>query len=151
MTASTARDVTRVADTIGAARAGLRGGALARFLATGAANTALSFLLFRGLLFLYDGRVAAPAGLAQATTYAVAIPILFAVSRRWTFRSRGAVSREAPRFLAAHFGLLLVSSTLLEAGVSLLGVPVTACWVLVTGLTTVSNFVLQRFWVFRSD
>ena len=130
-------------------RDALRGGSLTRFLITGATNTVLSFLLFRALLFVYEGRVAAAAGLAQATTYAIAIPILFAVSRRWTFRSQGSVAREVPRFLSAHLGLLCMSSVLLQAGVSLLGLPVTPCWVLVTAITTVTNFLAQRYWVFR--
>jgi hypothetical protein len=36
----------------------------------------------------------------------------------------------------------------MEVGVSYVGLPVTPCWVLVTGATSVASFLAQRYWVF---
>jgi putative flippase GtrA len=118
-----------------------------RFLVSGAANTALGFAIFRVLLFLYGDTTRAIAA-AQATAYAIGIAVSYFLNRRWTFRADGTHRREFPRFLAAHLGALVLSSILLQLGVSLLGLPLMVCFILVTGVTTVVNFVVQRFWVF---
>jgi putative flippase GtrA len=117
----------------------------ARFLVSGAINTAVGFVIFRVLLVLYGALPGAIAA-AQATAYAVGIVISYVMNRRWTFRSEH--GHQLPRFLIAHLGALVLSSALLQGGVSLLHLPLMLCFVLVAGITTVMNFVAQRYWVF---
>ena len=118
-----------------------------RFLIVGGLNTALAFAIFRGLLRLFGDRPAM-AWVAQATAYALCVGTSYAMNSRWTFRSGGAHGRQIPRFLAAHGGSLALSSALVQIGVTTLGIAPTVCWLLVTAVTTVTNFLLQRFWVF---
>lgn len=142
----TARVVPPLAD-----RADLWGAALAapalRFLVVGGLNTALGFVLFHALLRAFGGRPNA-AGLAQALAYAAGIAISYAANRGWTFRTAGAHGRAVPRFVAAQLTSLALSTALVQFGVAVLGLAPTVCWVLVTGLTTVLNFMSQRYWIF---
>ena len=126
----------------------LRDSSLARFVAAGAANNLVNFVLFHAFLTLFRAVPGAP-GLAQATTYAIVVVLSFAVNRRWTFRSAGPVHGEARRFALAHLGSLAASSLLIQVGVEQLGLSTNACWLLAVAVTTVSNYALQRFWVFR--
>lgn len=119
-----------------------------RFLVVGALNTALAYVLFRVFLHGFGDRPAA-AGAAQAAAYAVGIGLSYTANRRWTFRSADASHRRAlPRFLAAQFGALALSTVLTQLGVSAVGLRPSVAWVLVTGFITVVNFLTQRYWVF---
>ncbi len=118
-----------------------------RFAIAGVFNTALGFVLFRGLLRAFGDRPTM-AWVAQSLAYGICVSLSYAINSTWTFRSGGAHGRQLPRFLAAHGGSLVLSSTLIQTGVTTLALPFSFCWLLVTGVTTVTNFVLQRFWVF---
>lgn len=124
--------------------------AASRFLVAGGLNAALNYVLFRGLLAVLDGRPGA-AGLAQGVAYAIGVAVGYVVNRRWTFGAGEgpghAHGRALPRFLAAYGVTLVVGAGLVEAGVRA-GLGPTTSWVLATGVTTVLNFVAQRFWVF---
>lgn len=118
-----------------------------RFLIAGGLNAALNLALFRGLLRLFGDRPGM-AWVAQAVAYAFCVAVSYVVNRTWTFRSGGAHGRQLPRFVTAHFGSLVLSSALIQTGVGVLHRPPVVCWVFATGVTTLANFVLQRFWVF---
>lgn len=120
-----------------------------RFVIAGGANTVLGFVLFRGFFHAFGDRPAM-AWVAQSASYVVCVSISYAINHAWTFRSGGAHGRQLPRFLAAHGASLVLSSTLIQTGVATLHLPVLFCWLFATGVTTVTNFVLQRFWVFRT-
>lgn len=118
-----------------------------RFLLAGGANTLLGLVLFRAFHALLQGRPYA-AATAQALSYAIGVALSYAVNRGWTFRSTGRHGRALPRFLVAHLGALLTSAALIQLAVSTVGLPPIAAWFLATAVTTVLNFVAQRFWVF---
>ena len=121
--------------------------AAARFVVAGGLNTALGYVLLRALLAGFAGLPYAVA-LANAVSYAIGIAVSFVANRRWTFRSRGSARGELPRFVAAHVGVLCLSSALMQAGVSRAGLPLLVCFLLVAPVTTAINFVVQRRWVF---
>jgi len=123
-----------------------------RFLVAGGLNAALNFALFRAFLHLLGGQPSA-AGVAQAGAYAIGVTVGYVVNRRWTFRNGGAAEaaahrRALPRFLAAYLGTLALSTALIQTGVMVVGLSPNLAWVLATGVTTVVNFVAQRYWVF---
>ena len=118
-----------------------------RFLAVGGFNTALSYVLFRALLRTLGDRPSA-AGLAQALSYGAGVGLSYAANRAWTFRSASAHGRALPRFLAAQLASLALSTVVVQAAVAGAGMRPTLAWVLATGVTTVANFVVQRYWVF---
>lgn len=122
---------------------------LARFLAVGVLNTAVAFVVFRGA---YAALAGAPLAAARAQTVgtAVAMCVSYVCNRRWTFRSWRRPGPEFVRFVAAQGTMLVVSATLMQVGVSRLGLPVTPWWVAVTGGTAVLNFLVMRGLVFRT-
>ena len=139
--------MTAARPDVGAPRRRLGEQPFVRFLVTGAANTAVGFVIFRVLLqLLGNGR--GRAGLAQAMAYAIGIAASYVANRGWAFRSDGAHRHELPRFVAAHVGGLALSTALLQLAVTRLAAPVTVCWVGVTGIMTLVNFTVQRYWVF---
>lgn len=123
---------------------------IVRYLIAGGANTTFGFLLFRGLLHLLKDRPSA-VWIAQSTAYMACVIVGYTVHHAWTFRSDGPHGRQVPRFAAAHLGNAVLSSALMQVGVAVLHLPLVAWWVLVAGVTTAVNFVLQRSWVFGHD
>lgn len=126
----------------------LRDPSARRFVASGAVNTALGWVLVRAFVVLYGTRPGA-VGLAQASSYAIGMAVGYAMNRHWTFGgTHGTHARQIPRYVTAHLAALLTSSVLLQVGVTALGLPLTPCWIAVTGVTMVMNFTAQRYWVF---
>ncbi len=117
-----------------------------RFVAAGAFNTALGYVLFRTFLHVLGGAAAA----AQALTYAVGVGVAYLVSRFWTFGAFPTAGRAFPRFVATHLGALAFSSALLRLAVDRGGAPPTPAWVAVMAATTVFSFLVQRAWVFAA-
>lgn len=120
-----------------------------RFLFVGGANTALCFAVFRGALHALGGRPAAPA-FAQGLSYLVGVTVGYVAHRRLTFRSAGEVSRQLPRFLAVHAGMLVSTTTVIQLLVGHANLPPTLTWVAVTGAATLVNFQIQRRVVFAA-
>ncbi|GJG87960.1 hypothetical protein tb265_31410 [Gemmatimonadetes bacterium T265] len=121
--------------------------AAARFLVAGGTNAAGTFLIFR-LLLRVAGDQRWAASLAQASAYATGVAVSYVVNRRWTFGSTAPHGRTAVRFLVAHGGSLLLSLLTIQLGVWSGRLTASVWWVIATGATTVTNFVLQRYWVF---
>ena len=122
-------------------------GSAVRFVIAGGANTALGYLLLWVLLRSFAGLPYAVA-LANGVAYAIGIAVSFVAHRRWTFRSTGTARGELPRFVLAHLGTLTLSSALMQAGVGGAGLPLFVCFLLVAPVTTTTNYIVQRRWVF---
>ena len=120
---------------------------LGRFLLVGVSNTALSYGVFRLCLRLWSTGLYS-ATVAQLIAYAAGIVWSFSWNRRWTFRSRGPVARDAVRFLLLQVVVLLASAGLIGLAVDRLKYPATPSWLAVTVLTTAANFLGARFLVF---
>ncbi|WP_417463132.1 GtrA family protein [Kordiimonas sp.] len=121
-----------------------------RFLLVGCSNAALSYVV---LVLVFPLLKTLPMGgaISQAISYSTGIAWSFALNRRFTF----AVSQEAraapqmARFIATQLSLLLVSSGLIEFSLQQ-GWSLTPSWLVVMALVTVANFLLSKYWVFRS-
>ena len=98
--------------------------AAGRFAVVGVANTAASYLAFRGALALLRGYPGAPGG-AQVAAYAAGVACSFALNRAWTFRSRAPRGPELARFVASQLAMLALSTVALELDVDLLRLPAT--------------------------
>jgi putative flippase GtrA len=122
---------------------------LARFLGVGTVNTAVAFVVFRGVHSALP-RVPGAAAAAQASATVVAMLCSYALNRAWTFRSGASRGPEFARFVASQVAYLALSSALLELAITGLRLPTTPSWVATTGFMTVLNFLGQRFWVFRA-
>ena len=117
-----------------------------RFLVSGGLNTALTYLIFRGVLHLLGPRPGAAAA-AQATGYACGIVFSFVANSVWTFRVRMTRGPFA-RLVTAQLSLLALSSALVELGVGGGRLSPTLVWLLLVVPMTLLNFGVQRYWVF---
>jgi len=109
---------------------------LVRFLAVGAANTALSIAVY---LALGGGAVAAGAGFAAGTANG------YVWNRRWTFGRPGSIVRYA----VVQAGGLIATSALVSL---LAGADLTrgGAYALTLCTVTGSTFLANRRWTFRS-
>jgi len=112
----------------------------------GASGYVINLAVFE--LVLHAGR--APAALAAAAAFAVAVTSNFVLNRHWTFSTRrGHPPRtQAARFLAVSLIGLGVNELLLAVLTDPLASK-TAAQALAVALTTPLTFALNRLWTFR--
>jgi putative flippase GtrA len=119
---------------------------LVRFGLTGALTTALSYVVFVGLI-----RLAVFYEVASVASWALGLVIGFAINRRFTFGIEGANRR------TRDFALYCIGS-LLQLGLGMAGYALligrlhlgpTPAFILNTGVTATFNFLFLRFVTFR--
>jgi len=89
------------------------------------------------------------ASVAQGIAYTLGTLWSYYWNRRWTFQSQGKVASEAGRFFSLQIGFMLLSSALLGLLVDHAQLPSAPCWLAVSALITVLNFVASRYWAFK--
>jgi putative flippase GtrA len=148
-----------------------------RFVAVGALNTVVDYVLFIGLTKTLH--LALPwVWVAKLLSGTVAISLSFVLNRNWVFRAQGRAQAQAVRFVAASvFAVYAIQTPLTQLfantftwpGRTLydvlhgLGMPrhlpsviteplaiKTAAFLLATAVSMVFNFVVYRRWVFRT-
>ena len=113
------------------------------FIAAGGTATVVNYALF---VALYWGGVGYL--VASAIGYVAGIAISFVINRRLVFRSRGSKRQEAPRYVIAYLGALVVQLALLEVFVRLGLDPLIANAVALIIVVVLNFFVIRRV-VFR--
>ena len=116
---------------------------LVRFGVVGVSNTAIGFGAF------WSAHRVLRASAAQGIAYTLGTLWSYYWNRRWTFQSVGNVASEAGRFFSLQIGFMLLSSALLGLLVDHQHLPPWPCWLGVSALVTVLNFVASRFWAFK--
>ena len=116
---------------------------LVRFGLVGLSNTAIGFGAFWSLHRVLRASV------AQGIAYTIGTLWSYYWNRRWTFQSQGKVAGEASRFFSLQIGFMLLSSVLLGLLVDRQHLPSWPCWLAVSALITVLNFVASRYWAFK--
>ena len=115
-----------------------------RFGVVGASNAVIGFTVFRVALH------ACAAFYSQALAYTVGTLWSYYWNRRWTFQSQGNVAAEAARFFGLQIGFMVLSASLLGLLVDRLRFAAGLSWLAVAVLTTLLNFVLSRYWAFKT-
>ncbi len=116
---------------------------MVRFGIVGVSNTAIGFAAYWSL------HRALGAAAAQGIAYTLGTLWSYYWNRRWTFQSQGKVANEASRFFGLQLGFMLLSSVLLGLLVDHARLPSFPCWLAVSALITVLNFVASRYWAFK--
>ena len=116
---------------------------LVRFGVVGVSNTAIGFGAF------WTAHRVVPAAAAQGIAYTLGTLWSYYWNRRWTFQSQGKVASEAGRFISLQIGFMLLSAALLGLLVDRAHLPWAPCWLAVSVLITVLNFVASRYWAFK--
>lgn len=116
---------------------------IVRFGVVGVSNTAIGFGAF------WTAHRVLRAAVAQGIAYTLGTLWSYYWNRRWTFQSQGKVASEAGRFFSLQIGFMLLSSALLGVLVDREHLPPWPCWLAVSVLITVLNFVASRYWAFK--
>lgn len=118
-----------------------------KFAVVGVANTLVDFCVFTILAQLLGVNVY----LAQVAGYSAGVVNSYVLNRSWTFRAKDRFFSPAlVKFLFLSAGMLLLSTGILYLCYDTAGLPKLAAKAVATGITMVVNFLVNRFWVFRS-
>jgi putative flippase GtrA len=116
-----------------------------RFNLVGLLNTALTYGIYSGLVYLGLHHIA-----ALVIEYASGIGFSFLMNKRFTFAVRGrADSRMFARMLVAYVPMLLLNALLLWMLIDRLGWNKYAGQAVALGLVSVLSFAAQKIYVFR--
>ena len=118
-------------------------GRLARYLAVGATNTAISFAVYA---LLVAGAV--PAGAAAVLAFAVGAANGYVLNRRWTFAAPDS-RRARVAYVCVQAAGALVSGALVWALVHGTGAARIDAYVAAVPPVTVATFLANRRWTFR--
>ncbi len=120
-------------------------GQAARFLVVGAAATALQY----AVLFALVQAAGWNAAVASTLGFAASLWLNYALNRRYTFASDRPHAQALPRFLVIASGGLLLTAVGMQIAVEHVGLNYLVSQLIVTGVVTIWNFVLNRCWSFR--
>lgn len=115
------------------------------FVAIGATNNAVSYLLFA--LFVHVGGMNPV--VAVTITYALGMVISFIGNRRLTFRHSGRIRATVVKFLVANAVGYGVNVLILHEFVSVLGFPALVVQLFAIAVVACITFFSMRLWVFR--
>ncbi|SMC26509.1 Putative flippase GtrA (transmembrane translocase of bactoprenol-linked glucose) [Andreprevotia lacus DSM 23236] len=120
----------------------------ARYAITGGAAAAIEYGLYFTLLYLL-GRDTLHVQIAHSTGFIAGALWVFAVNRFWTFRSSGAVHKQAAGYLALLAFNFVATNALLYLLSHHLGLWPELAKVLVTGLMVAWNFPIYKYVIYR--
>jgi putative flippase GtrA len=120
-----------------------------RFLAVGATNTLVGFLLFT--LFTLTIFAHVPLGYLASLvlSYAISITLAFVLYRRFVFVVTGHVVRDFVRFVSVYLVSIGINAALLPLLVELAGVPPIIAQAIVLLVTTLASFFGHKSFSFR--
>jgi putative flippase GtrA len=118
-------------------------GQLARYLAVGAANTAISFATYALLI-----AVAVPSEAAAALAFAAGAVNGYVLNRRWTFAARDS-TRARVAYVCVQAGGAFASGALVWMLVHEAGAGRIAAYVAAVPPVTLATFLANRCWTFR--
>lgn len=125
-----------------------------RFVLVGLSNTFVGYGFFWLGLWLLESRFPEQSWVritAFLFSYALATLWAYILHGKVTFKVtlRDKMRRTSVRFAITQAGMALLGSGLLELGVRLSGYDPRLVWFGVAVVTTITNFLVTKFWVFR--
>jgi putative flippase GtrA len=121
---------------------------LTRFIVVGFSNTAINFVVFwlvSRALPPTTWRYAA----AQVAAYVPSMAWSYFWNRRWAFSVHAPQDGSVSRFVAVQITFALLSAYGIQLMVDTTHLPPNLCWLVVMSVTTLSNYLTLRRWVFR--
>lgn len=120
-----------------------------RFLAVGATNTLVGYLIFSALTVWVFAEVPFGYLLSLAISYAIAIVIAFVLYRRFVFKVRGHVVRDFLRFVSVYAVAIGINAVLLPLFVEVFGLNPLLAQAITLVITTLLSFFGHRDFSFR--
>lgn len=115
---------------------------LVRFAVVGLASTALYFAMLLAL-----AGTGLPVWLLTTACYAASMVFNYLAQARYTFRARAGSWSGVIRYAVMHAAAMVFNAAAMT-GLTGQGWPLLAAQVPVTGILTLSTFLLSRYWVF---
>lgn len=122
---------------------GIKKKELVRFLFGGGSAVLVDFAAYHLLMRLGMGR-----DLAKGASFFCGAAVGFVINKLWTFESRGFSKGEIARYAILYSCTSVVNSLVNRAALSLLSVEILG-FLCATGVSTVLNFLGQKYFVFR--
>ena len=114
-----------------------------RFLVGGGSAVMTDFLSYRLLM-----TVGLPIAPSKAISYVLGAAVGFLINKLWTFRSRAFSIPEIIRYIVLYAVSALVNTLINQQVLRLFGITLLA-FLAATGVSSVLNFLGQKFFVFR--
>lgn len=128
-----------------------------KYALVGVSNALIHFSILNALSVAFDVYAGAPIILVNSAAAAAATANSYVWNKRWTFRSRGVVGVEFPRFAAVNLGALAIDTAIIYALTTYIPPPAgltpllweNAAKVVSLGVVVAWNFLGFRRFVFR--
>jgi putative flippase GtrA len=117
---------------------------LSLFVIVGGVNTALTYALYAGLVWVGYHYL-----LALTIEYAIGILAGFIANRQWTFADRDRKGPALLRYMATYCGVYVLNAVLLTFFVECADLHTLLAQLFALGIATLFSYMAQRWWVFR--
>ena len=120
-----------------------------RFLAVGATNTAVGYLVFSFLTVWVFADVPIGYLISLALSYVVGITLAFVLYRRFVFVVHGHVLRDFARFVSVYLVAIVINAAALPLLVEIMRVPPLLAQLIILLVTTLLSFFGHKKFSFR--
>ena len=120
-----------------------------RFLAVGATNTAVGYLVFSFLTVWVFADVPIGYLISLALSYVVGITLAFVLYRRFVFVVHGHLLRDFARFVSVYLVAIAINTTALPLLVEIMLVPPLLAQLIILVVTTLLSFFGHKKFSFR--
>lgn len=114
-----------------------------RYVVTGVISAGVDF----GLLYLLHGLLGAPLSISAFVAVALAFILNYVMNRIWSFGSTARVGREVTRYISLACTNWVLTAILVDV-LARFGMEYLIAKAITLALTTASNYLLYRVWVF---
>ena len=122
------------------------------YLIVGGLTTVVSLGVYYVLvLTVLDPEDALQLQAANIISWLFAVAFAYFANRRFVFNSRNEIKKEAPSFVLARVGTLLMDMAFMFLTVTVLGMNDKIAKILDQVMITVSNYVISKWFVFRGN
>ena len=122
------------------------------YLIVGGLTTVVSLGVYYALvLTVLDPEDALQLQAANIISWIFAVAFAYFANRRFVFNSRNEIKKEAPSFVLARVGTLLMDMAFMFLTVTVLGMNDKIAKILDQVMITVSNYVISKWFVFRGN
>jgi len=116
---------------------------LLRFLVGGGSAVLVDFFAYKGLMLLGMER-----GIAKGASFLLGSCVGFLINKFWTFESKAFSKGEVLRYVILYSITAIINALVNKAVIILIPIELIA-FLCATGVSTVLNFLGQKFFVFR--
>jgi putative flippase GtrA len=116
---------------------------LTKYIIVGISAVATDFVTYRLL-----GLVMA-LSIAKTISYILGMIVAFILNRSWTFKSERKVNKDVIRFIVVYTLSLFLNVSVNHGLLYLFPYAITIAFTIATGVSVITNYVGQKFWVFK--